>query len=334
MVPPFCSEYEAQALKAAAAGTPLQAILPALLAQADAACAPGVHGDLARWADALAALPSARASVIDVASPTVRLGREEDLADGAALAQLERCLEAFVPWRKGPFDLFGVALESEWRCDLKWDRVREACAPLTGRRVLDVGCGNGYYALRMLADDPAWVLGLDPYLLYAMQYRLLRHYLGDEPRLHLLPLPLEALPEEGVRCFDSVFSMGVLYHRRSPMDHLQALRRALAPGGELILETLVIEGGMNEVLVPEGRYASMRNVWFLPSVPSLQSWLRKAGLREPQVIDLAPTTPQEQRSTRWMPFRSLSDFLDGEDPARTVEGHPAPLRAVVLAKAP
>ncbi|MEM9385198.1 MAG: tRNA 5-methoxyuridine(34)/uridine 5-oxyacetic acid(34) synthase CmoB [Pseudomonadota bacterium] len=334
MVPPFCPEHEAQALAAAAAGTPLAAALPALLAQADAACAPGVHGDLDRWGEALGSLPVVTPSIVDVASPVVRLGREEDLVNSSSRERVERCLEAFIPWRKGPFSLCGVSLDTEWRCDLKWDRVRETCAPLKGRRVLDVGCGNGYYALRMLADDPACVLGLDPYLLYAMQYRVLRHFLGEEPRLHLLPLPLEALPQDGVRCFDSVFSMGVLYHRRSPMDHLQALRRVLAPGGEVVLETLVIDGGLNEVLVPEGRYASMRNVWFLPSVASLESWLRKAGLREPQLIDLTPTTPLEQRTTRWMPYRSLEHFLDSEDRSRTVEGHPAPLRAVMLAKAP
>ncbi len=333
MVPPFCPEHEVQALQASLRGTPLQASLPELLAQADAACAAGVHGDLPRWLEALAALPQASPSQIDFAAPAVRLGLARDLSL-AGREQLEQALQAFVPWRKGPFDLFGVTLDSEWRCDLKWDRVRAACAPLAGRRVLDVGCGNGYYALRMLADDPAWVLGLDPYLLYAMQYRVLRHCLGPEPRLHLLPLALEALPEDA-RCFDSVFSMGVLYHRRSPMEHLQALRRALAPGGELILETLVIEGGVNEVLVPEGRYASMRNVWFLPSTASLQGWLRKAGFRDPQVVDLTLTTTEEQRTTTpWMPFRSLTDFLDPQDATRTVEGHPAPLRAVLLAKAP
>ncbi|PMC22346.1 tRNA 5-methoxyuridine(34)/uridine 5-oxyacetic acid(34) synthase CmoB, partial [Klebsiella aerogenes] len=44
--------------------------------------------------------------------------------------------------------------------------------------------------------------------------------------------------------------MGVLYHRRSPLDHLWQLKDQLAPGGELVLETLVIEGDENTVLVP------------------------------------------------------------------------------------
>ncbi|MEO0972272.1 MAG: tRNA 5-methoxyuridine(34)/uridine 5-oxyacetic acid(34) synthase CmoB [Pseudomonadota bacterium] len=331
MLPPFCHREEAETLDASLRGTSLAPALGALLEASDRACAPGVHGNLEKWRGALAALPAVTPSEVDWQAPAVRIGRASDLSDDDR-ATLKTCLEAFVPWRKGPFELFGIELDCEWRCDLKWERVRAACQPLTGRRVLDVGSGNGYYALRMLADAPRSVLALDPYLLYALQYRLLRHYLADESRLHLLPLPFEALPEQS-RCFDTVFSMGVLYHRRSPMDHLLALRRALRDGGELVLETLVIEGGSLDVLVPEGRYASMRNVWFLPSPDALMSWLRKAGFRQARLADLTRTSTEEQRPTAWMPFRSLRDALDPSDPTRTVEGHPGPLRAVIVAQA-
>lgn len=331
MLPSIRREEEVAALTARLAGTPLAGAVGALFAAADRACAPGVHGDLARWQAALAALPALVPGEV-ACTDTIRIGRRED-ADDAARAALERALRAFVPWRKGPFELFGVFLDTEWRCDLKWQRVLAHCAPLAGRRVLDVGGGNGYYALRMLAQDPALVLGLDPYLLYYVQFLALRRYLPADLPVHLMPLPLEALPADAA-AFDSVFSMGVLYHRRSPMDHLLALRRALRPGGQLVLETLVIDAPAGQVLVPEGRYASMRNVWFIPSPGSLAGWLRKAGLRAPRLVDLTATTPQEQRTTAWMPFRSLRDFLDPDDPGRTREGHPAPLRAVMLAEAP
>ena len=149
--------------------------------------------------------------------------------------------------------------------------------------------------------------------------------------MDVVPVGIEALPPK-LEAFDTVFSMGVLYHRRSPMDHLRELKEALRPGGQVVLETLVIEGGLGEVLVPEGRYAKMNNVWFLPSGPSLLSWLRKAGFRSPRMVDFCPTTTEEQRATDWMRFHSLPEFLDPDDPSRTAEGHPAPIRAVFIAE--
>jgi tRNA (mo5U34)-methyltransferase len=49
------------------------------------------------------------------------------------------------------------------------------------------------------------------------------------------------------------------------------------------------------------------------------------------VVDLNRTTTDEQRSTPWMRFESLAQCLDPDNPELTVEGYPAPLRAVVLA---
>ena len=128
--------------------------------------------------------------------------------------------------------------------------------------------------------------------------------------------------------------MGVLYHRRSPMDHLLELRETLKSGGQLVLETLVIDGKAGEVLVPQDRYARMGNVWFLPSCSTLEAWLRKMKFRDIEVIDINTTTTEEQRSTEWMRFHSLSNFLDPEDNSKTIEGYPAPRRAVITALAP
>jgi tRNA (mo5U34)-methyltransferase len=128
--------------------------------------------------------------------------------------------------------------------------------------------------------------------------------------------------------------MGVLYHRRSPMDHLQELKDCLRPGGQLVLETLVIEGGPGETLVPEGRYARMGNVWFLPSPDTLLGWLRKIGFSDPELLDVTVTSTQEQRTTDWMRFHSLENFLDPQDSSRSIEGYPAPCRAIVTARAP
>ncbi len=287
------------------------------------------HGRLAQWRAALAALPALPAGELRLDHEQVSVGRAED-CDAAARRRLADALQALHPWRKGPFELYGLVVNAEWRSDWKWARLAPHIQPLAGRRVLDVGCGNGYYCLRMAGAGAAGVLGIDPTLLYVVQHQALRRYMPALP-VQLLPLALEALPP-GEAAFDSIFSMGVLYHRRAPLDHLLRLRELLRPGGELVLETLVIEGGAGQVLLPEGRYAKMRNVWFIPSPDTLLGWLRRCGYRDARVVDVSITTVAEQRATPWMRFESLADFLDPCDGSRTVEGLPAPRRAIVLAR--
>lgn len=290
---------------------------------------PRRYGDLPRWLDALAHLPDIHADTVEL-NNEVRLETDDDL-DADTRQQLQGALEALIPWRKGPYHLHGIHLDTEWRSDWKWDRVSPHLADLTHRRVLDVGCGNGYHCWRMLGAGAARVIGIDPSPRFVVQFLAIKRLMGGDPPVDVLPVGIEALPPK-LEVFDTVFSMGVLYHRRSPMDHLRELKEALRPGGQLVLETLVIEGGLGEVLVPEGRYAKMNNVWFLPSGPSLLSWLRKAGFQNPRMVDFCPTTTDEQRSTHWMRFHSLPEFLHPEDPTLTAEGHPAPIRAVFVAE--
>ena len=185
----------------------------------------------------------------------------------------------------------------------------------------------------MAGEGAERVVGIDPSPLFVMQFRAIRQLMATPPVVEVLPLRLEAFPEF-LPAFDTVFSMGVLYHRRSPLDHLQELRRCLKPGGELVLETLVIEGALGEVLMPEGRYAKMGNVWFIPSPETLALWLRRVGFKSVKMVDLDQTSLNEQRSTEWMTFESLVDFLDPKDRSLTIEGYPAPKRVVMVAKNP
>ena len=288
------------------------------------------YGDLPGWRACLEQLPAVEASHIEL-DTEVRIGAPGD-CDQATQDLIREQLQGLIPWRKGPFHIHGTHIDTEWRSDWKWDRVLPHLAPLKNRTILDVGCGNGYHCLRMLGEGASRVIGIDPSPRFVVQFYCVKHFLGQVP-VDVLPVGIEALPAN-LQAFDTVFSMGVLYHRRSPMDHLRELKAALKPGGQLVLETLVIDGGLGEVLVPEGRYAMMNNVWFLPTPDTLLSWLRKCGFRNPRVVDVCRTTTEEQRSTDWMRFHSLSDFLDPEDQDKTAEGHQAPTRAVILAEAP
>lgn len=289
------------------------------------------HGDRQHWFDHLAALPALTTAHVDL-GPTVTVGRWDE-CPAAARRELETHLRALRPWRKGPFSLFGVAIDAEWRSDWKWARVAPHVAPLSGQRVLDVGCGNGYYGWRMCAGGAERVIGCDPTLLYLMQHLAVLHYVGPaRPQLRnvVLPVRLEDLPDTtGV--FDTVFSMGVLYHRKDPAAHLRALWQHLAPHGELVLETLIMREG--PTLVPAGpaRYARMRNVRSIPNTTALLEWIGAAGFCAARIVDITPTTVDEQRTTAWMPSESLAAALDPGDPSRTVEGLPAPVRCIVIA---
>jgi tRNA (mo5U34)-methyltransferase len=288
-------------------------------------------GDMPGWLAALESLPDISVHHSDF-NAGVTIGHTADITS-KELDQLQQSLMGLHPWRKGPFELFGMAIDTEWRSDWKWERVLPHLQSLQNRLILDVGCGNGYHCWRMLGAGASRVIGIDPSAKFIFQFNAIKKYAGAELPIDVLPLGIEHMPTK-MAAFDTVFSMGILYHRRSPMDHLRELRELLRPGGQLVLETLVIDGPEGQVLVPEGRYGKMPNVWFLPSPDTLVSWLRKQGFVNPRVVDISPTSIEEQRSTDWMTYDSLADFLDPTDMTKTAEGHPAPIRAVVIAEVP
>lgn len=285
------------------------------------------HGDYAKWAKLIDFLPHLEADHIELKS-AVRSERICPLSDGQK-QRITYLLKQLMPWRKGPYDLHGIYIDCEWRSDFKWQRVLPHLAPLQDRLILDVGCGSGYHMWRMLGEGAQMVVGIDPTELFLCQFEAVRKLLNDDRRANLIPLGIEQMQPLGV--FDTVFSMGVLYHRKSPLDHLSQLKSQLRKGGELVLETLVVDGDVNTVLVPADRYAKMKNVYFIPSVDCLINWLQKTGFNNVRCVDVALTSLQEQRKTEWLENESLIDFLNPQDHDQTIEGYPAPKRAVILA---
>ncbi|TYT73407.1 tRNA 5-methoxyuridine(34)/uridine 5-oxyacetic acid(34) synthase CmoB [Desulfobotulus mexicanus] len=280
--------------------------------------------------EAFAVLPDAEPSLVDLDGDCVFVGRAGDLSEEESRIFFH-VLQALIPWRKGPFSLFGVDVDTEWQSSMKWNRIIPFLPELGGKRILDIGSSNGYYLFRMASQKPAMALGVEPFLPYYYQFQLIQHYLAH-PDLFMLPAGFEALPEMP-GFFDVIFCMGVLYHRKSPVTFLQDVRRYMKSGADLVLETLVIEGEEPVSLTPLGRYAKMRSVFFLPTVNCLKRWLGHAGFRDIRCVDMAYTKTFEQRRTDWAFDESLEDFLDASDPLKTVEGEPAPLRAVLLARA-
>lgn len=302
-----------------------------LMARTEAVFGGTRWGDLPMWLQTREALPRIEPDSIALNEDVVTVGSARQASDEQR-SELARLLRRLGPWRKGPYRLFGMVLDAEWRCEMKWKRLRPHIADLSGRLVLDVGCGNGYHCWRMAGAGARLVVGIDPTMKYVMQFQMIQNY-ARHPAVTVLPVGVEDIPRD-MNCCDTVFSMGLLYHRRDPLEHLQHLKTCLRPQGELVLETIVVEHAVSALLKPGERYAEMKNVHMIPSVPTLEGWIREAGFAQVRTVDVTPTTSVEQRVTDWIGQKSLEDFLDPQNPCLTIEGHPAPRRAIVLAARP
>ncbi len=294
------------------------------------------NGKLFEWQSLVNSLPEISTEKIFVNNGQIQIGCNED-STSEQKKFIRKQLLKLSPWRKGPFLLHSILIDSEWRSNLKWNRFQNKISPLLGRKVLDIGCGNGYFCFRMAFEDPDVVIGIDPTQLFHMQFSAIHRFLSCSSlgkkyveKIKHFPIGVEDIPRD-LNFFDTIFSMGVLYHRKFPEKHIRNIRNLLRPGGELILESLIIEGNDKNILIPKNRYASMRNVWAIPSAGLIKDWLKKSGFRNIDLIDISTTTSTEQRSTDWMPYYSLEDFLDKANISLTIEGYPAPQRALFLA---
>lgn len=300
-----------------------------LLEQYRLFCHNQLNGKTAEEVAALECLLQHQPQTIQLSDALLKFGEREELDDHSR-AVLRQHLKNLSPWRKGPFSVFGITIDAEWRGNLKWDRVAPILGPLEGKTVLDVGCGNGYYALRMFEAGADFVLGIDGNPLCTSQFLPFGCWLSKA--VWVLPARLEAMPEKAG--FDQVLAMGTLAHQRNPLKHLSQLAAKLAKGGRLLIETLIIDDLYGHSLIPQTRYANMRNIWVLPSAKKLEQWLEASGFTQIEFLSSIQTDPEEQRSTEWMNFYSLTEALNPKNPNLTVEGYPAPLRAIFTARRP
>lgn len=264
-------------------------------------------------------------------SDTVKVGTESELTEEQS-SLVHRLIRLLIPWRKGPFSLFGHDIDAEWNSNLKWHRIAPHIPDLTHKRVVDIGCNNGYYLWRLLEKNPKFLLGLDPSERCYFQFHLFQHFIKNPSVCY------ELLGVEHMNFFPKFFHLalclGVIYHQRNPLDMLQSIKHSLVEGGILICESIAIPGEEPVALFPQERYAKMRNVYFVPTVSCLESMLHRAGFKEIETFSVTEMTHDEQRKTAYAPFESLEDFLNPDDLSKTVEGFPAPLRVCVKAKRP
>ncbi len=261
----------------------------------------------------------------------VSIGKSEELSPEQH-ETLQQTLDTYIPWRKGPFNVFGTFIDSEWQSHMKWNRVLPVLDALAGKRVADIGCNNGYYMFRMAAYHPELVIGFDPTARYYYSFHFLQRF-AQLPGLHFELLGIEHMHYYPA-FFDTVFCMGILYHHTDPISMLRKIYTSMKPKGQLIVESLGIPGEESMALFPQKRYAKVPGTWFVPTQSCLVNWIRRAGFRQVTPFFAKKLTIDEQRSTKWAPYESLEDFLAPNDPSLTVEGYPAPWRFYVQARKP
>ncbi|MBC8317207.1 MAG: tRNA 5-methoxyuridine(34)/uridine 5-oxyacetic acid(34) synthase CmoB [Desulfobulbaceae bacterium] len=264
-----------------------------------------------------------KASSLDLESDVVTIGRREDLSKEEH-ALVYNVMRGFMPWRKGPYNVFGIDINAEWRSNRKWDRVLPQLPDLEDKIVADVGSSNGYYMFRMLPHKPRAVIGFEPYIHHYFTFRTLNSFAGLA-NLHMELLGVEhlSLYQDS---FDVVFLMGILYHRISPLESLKEVRKSMKQGGTLIVESQSIPGEEPVALFPASCYAKVPGTYFVPTAACLKNWMIRAGFTDVEIFCSHPMSNKEQRKTEWMVFESYDDFVDPDNPSLTVEGYPAPLR--------
>ncbi len=243
------------------------------------------------------------------------------------LKKIEEIAKLMLPWRKGPFQIDSLYIDSEWQSFIKY-AIIESHFHLEDKVVGDIGCNNGYYMFRMLPQNPKKLVGFDPSPLTYMQFTFINKFIKSDIKFELLGIEHLAFYEHK---FDILFCLGVLYHRSDPIASLKSLYKALNENGELILDTFMIDGEEDICLTPKERYSKIPNIYFIPTVNALKNWCYRAGFREVEVLAIKKTDLEEQRKTEWINSQSLNDFLNPNNPELTVEGYPAPKRVYIKA---
>ncbi len=240
--------------------------------------------------------------------------------------KIEKLAKMLIPWRKGPFKINDLFIDSEWKSYIKWNTIKNFL-DLENKDILDVGCNNGYHMFRMLEFNPKSITGFDPSALFNLQFEFINSFIKSNIEYKLLGIEHIQFYEKK---FDAIFCMGVLYHRRDPVDMLKELKAGLKKEGEVILDTLIIEGSGEYALSPM-RYAKMKNVYFIPTIKTLYNWIERAGFKKIKFIGKRYTTTNEQRKTEWIEGESLESFLN-KSQTKTIEGFEPPLRVYLKLK--
>jgi 2-polyprenyl-6-hydroxyphenyl methylase/3-demethylubiquinone-9 3-methyltransferase len=162
-------------------------------------------------------------------------------------------------------------------------------APLSGRTVLDIGCGGGLMAEAMAARG-ARVTGID---LSEGALKVAKLHLKESGRqVDYRHISAEAIAAEQPGHFDVITCLEMLEHVPDPGSVIRAIAAMLKPGGQAVFSTLnrtpkafamaILGGEYLLRLIPAGTHEYAK--FIRPS--ELEAWAREAGLTHRHSIGL------------------------------------------------
>jgi tRNA (mo5U34)-methyltransferase len=151
---------------------------------------------------------------------------------------------------------------------------------LQGKKVLDIGCLDGFWSFEAERRGAAEVYATDltsqarpdrePY------FRLAKELLGS--RVQYFPdLSVFDVARLGVNDFDVVLYLGVYYHLRDPVLSFARLRQVMRDGAVLLVEGQAIDAteAYARFFYREAFQADRSN-WWVPTIPCLQEWIESS----------------------------------------------------------
>ena len=286
------------------------------------------HGNKEKWFHILKSLPNLDTKYLDYSGSQIVIGKPEEI-NIAEKQILENELLKLCPWRKGPFNVFGLEIDSEWRSEKKWERIKNYLPSAQGMRIGDIGCSNGYYAYKLLGLSPELIIGMDKTALFIIQFLSIKYYTKQIQELLVLPCSAEEFVQNNFD-FDLLLSMGILYHSKDPEKHLDLLKKILKKNGYLVIETIVSMTDSNINIDKGKKYAGMKNIGTIFTKNNLIALLKKYQFKNIECVGESYTTTYEQRATKWMEGKSFQDFVLPN--GNTIEGYPPVCRAIFIAQ--
>ena len=200
----------------------------------------------------------------------------------------------------------------------EWPALRAMLPTLDGARVLDLGCGFGWYARWMRGEGAASVLGID-----VSENMLARAAeMTQDPAITYRRDDLESA-ELGEGAFDLAFSVLALHYIVDLAGLLARIHRALAPGGRLVvhMEHPIFMAPSRPDFAKDGKG---RRVWpldrYLVEGPRTTDWLAPGVVKQHRRLSTTLNLVIEagftiSRVEEWRP----TDAEVAADPRRAVE---------------